>query len=87
MGSSVSENHFMTHVLNNLPMDYKLQLALLEKRIGDKDKTLTIEDIRAELSLRFEKLSMKYAKIEDNEKLEEHAMFSGQFKGKCRNCG
>jgi hypothetical protein len=37
MGSSISENQFMIHVLNNVPTEYNLQLALLEKRIGDKD--------------------------------------------------
>jgi hypothetical protein len=35
MGSRVSENEFMIHVLNNLPTEYDLQLALWEKRIED----------------------------------------------------
>jgi hypothetical protein len=35
----------MIHVLNNLPDEYDLQLGLLEKRIGDKDKPLTVEEI------------------------------------------
>ena len=83
MGSSISENQFMIHVLNNLTQDYELQLTLMEKRIGDKDKPLTVEEIRAELSLRFERLNTK----NENEEIEEHALFSGQFKGKCRNCG
>jgi hypothetical protein len=43
----------MIHVLNNQTADYDLQLALLEKRIGDKEKPLTVEKIRAGLSLRF----------------------------------
>jgi hypothetical protein len=73
-------------VLNNLPTGYNLQFALLEKRFGDKDEPLTVEEIRAELSLRFERLNMKYTKNEENEELEDHALCSGQFKGKCRNC-
>jgi hypothetical protein len=77
MCSSNSENQFMMHVLNNLPTDYDLQLALLEKRIRDKDKPLTIEEIRAELSLCFERLKIKSTKNEENEELEEHAWFSG----------
>jgi hypothetical protein len=35
MGSSIPEYQFMIHVLNNLTADYDLQLALLQKRIGD----------------------------------------------------
>jgi hypothetical protein len=82
MGSSISENQFMIYVLNNLPTEYDFQLVLLEKRIGDKDKPLTVEEIRAELILRFETLKMKSTKNEENEELEEHALFSCQFKGK-----
>jgi hypothetical protein len=48
MGSRISENQFMIHVFNSLPTEYNLQLALLEKGIGDKDKPLTVEEIRAE---------------------------------------
>jgi hypothetical protein len=87
MGSSISENQFMIHVLNNLTSDYDLQLALMEKRIGDREKPLTVGEIRADLSLCFESLSMKSTKNRDVEELEEHALFSVQFKGKCRNCG
>jgi hypothetical protein len=50
-------------VLNNLPTEYNLQLALLEKKIVDKDKPLTAEEIRLELILSFERLNMKYAKM------------------------
>jgi hypothetical protein len=49
----------MIHVLRNLHTEYDLQLALLEKRIGDKDKPLTLERKRAELSLSFESLNIK----------------------------
>jgi hypothetical protein len=54
MGSRISENQFMIHVLNNLPTEYDLQIALVTMRIGDKIEPLTIEEIRSELSLRFE---------------------------------
>ena len=40
--------------MNNLTSDYDLQLALMERKLGDKDKPLTVENIRAELSLHFE---------------------------------
>jgi hypothetical protein len=45
----------MIHVLNNLTSDYDLQLALMKKRIGDNEKPLTVEEIRTELSLCFER--------------------------------
>jgi gag-polypeptide of LTR copia-type/Zinc knuckle len=87
MGSSISDNQFMIHMLNNLTSDYELQLALLEKRVGDSEKPLTVEEIKAELSLRFERLNMNANGNKEGEVLEEHALFAGQFKGKCRNCG
>jgi hypothetical protein len=55
--------------LNNLPIECNLQLALLEERIGDKDKPLNFKEIRAELSLRFQRLKIK-SKNEENEELE-----------------
>jgi hypothetical protein len=38
-------------MLNNLTSDYELQFALIEKRVGDAEKPLTVEEIKAELSL------------------------------------
>jgi hypothetical protein len=52
----------MIHVLNHILTECNLQLALLEKRIGDKAKPLTVEEIRAELILRFERLNLKSTK-------------------------
>jgi hypothetical protein len=40
MGSCITENQFMIHILNNLTSDYDLQLALMERRVGDADKPL-----------------------------------------------
>jgi hypothetical protein len=86
MGLEISEKQFMIHVLNNLPPDYDLQVALLERRIGDEKDPLTVSEIRSELSLRFERLNT-HSNIENGEATDEMAFFSGQFKGKCRNCG
>ena len=87
MGSSVSDYQFMIQVLNNLTSDYDLQLALMEKRVGDGENPLTVEEIKTELSLGFERLNMNSNGNEEGETLEEHALFSGQFKEKCQNCG
>jgi uncharacterized coiled-coil protein SlyX len=59
MGSRISENQSMINLLNNILTENDLQLALLEKRIKDKDKASTVEVIRAELSPHFERLNMK----------------------------
>jgi hypothetical protein len=87
MDSCITENQFMIHILNNLTSDCDLQLALVERRVGDEDKSLSVEELRGELYLRFERLNMKTSRNEEGEFLEEQALFSGQSKGKCRNCG
>jgi hypothetical protein len=48
--------------------------------MGDKERPLTVDEIRAELSLRFERLAMKSARSEDGEVVEEHALFSVSLK-------
>ena len=77
----------MIHILNNLTSEYEIQVAMMERRVGDAEKPLTIEEIRGELSLRFERLNLRSSNNREGEDLEENAFFSGQFKGKCRNCG
>jgi Zinc knuckle len=59
----------------------------MEKRVGDSEKPLSIEEIKAELGLRFERLNVSPNQSNENVVLEEHALFTGQWKGKCRNCG
>jgi hypothetical protein len=48
MGSCITDNQFMIQILNNLTSDYDLQLALMERRVGDADKPLTVEEVRRE---------------------------------------
>jgi hypothetical protein len=71
MGSCITENQFMIHILNNLTSDYDLHLALIERSIGDADKLLTVEKVRGELNLRFERLNMKTSRNDEGEVLEE----------------
>jgi gag-polypeptide of LTR copia-type len=59
MGSSMTDDQFIVQVLNSLTSDCKLQMLSLEKQIGSKDKPLSIEDLKEELNLQFERLSMK----------------------------
>jgi Zinc knuckle len=55
----------------------------LEKQVGNKENPLSIEDLKEELNLRFERLSTG----QHDNLGEESALFTLQFKGKCRNCG
>jgi hypothetical protein len=63
----------MIHVLNKLTSDYDLQLVLIEKRVGDALNHLTVEDIKAELSLCFERLNTNLNGNMEGEMIEEHA--------------
>jgi hypothetical protein len=45
--------------MDNLTSDYDLQLVLMDRRMGNTDKPLTVEEVRGELNLRFERLNMK----------------------------
>jgi septum formation topological specificity factor MinE len=56
MGSIMTDDQFMIHVLSNLTSDNRLQMVLLEKRIGDKSNPLEVDDLRKELNLCYERL-------------------------------
>ena len=43
MDSSMSENQFMIHGLNHLTSYDELYLALMERRIEDKERSLAVE--------------------------------------------
>jgi hypothetical protein len=45
----------------------------MERRVGDADKPLTVEEVRGELNLRFERLNMKTSRNEEGEVMEEQA--------------
>ena len=87
MGSAMTDDQLIIHVLNNLKIDYELQMVLLEKRIGNKDNPLDVDELREELNLRFERLSTQNESNNESKANEEQALFTTQFKGKCRNCG
>jgi len=55
----------------------------LERHIGHSIEPLSVEIMREELSLHFEKLNVT---DEDKENKEEHALVGASFTGKCYNC-
>jgi hypothetical protein len=69
MGSCITENQFIFHILNYLSPDYDLKPALMERIVGDAGKPLTVEEVRKELNLRFERLNMKTSRNEEGEGL------------------
>jgi hypothetical protein len=64
-------------------------MLLLEKCIVDVTNPLTIEELKEEVILRFERLTSKTdsgsAKVKGS--LDKKVLFMGQFKGKCCSCG
>jgi hypothetical protein len=60
----MTSNQFMIHTLNNNTSDYDLQVALMERRVDDADKPLTVEEVRGEFNLRLERLNMKTSRNE-----------------------
>jgi hypothetical protein len=66
LGPSITDNKIMIHILKNMISDYNLKLAIMEKCVNDKVNLLTIDEIRNDLNLHFERLNMK-----SNEKNEE----------------
>jgi hypothetical protein len=83
----MTDDKFMIQILNSSMNEYKLQMLLLEKRIGSKENQLTIDELKEELILRYERLLMKTETAKINNLGEENALVVFQFKGKCRNCG
>jgi hypothetical protein len=87
LGSSISDNQFIRHILNNMTYDYELQLAMMEKKLNDNMNLLTVDEVRDDLKLRFERLNIKSNEDSKNGNSQDVAFFGGQFKGKCRNFG
>jgi hypothetical protein len=77
LGSSISDNQFILYTLNNMTDDYDLQLAMMEKRVMDKSNPSTIDEIRDDLNLRFERLNEKKNEEIENDSNQEVAFFGG----------
>jgi hypothetical protein len=85
MKSTMSDDQFMMHILNNLTLDYSMDISKLEDRIGATSEPLEIEDMRDALSLTYERISERFHSNDSDD--EETALAAGQFKGRCNKCG
>jgi hypothetical protein len=88
MGSEMTDDQFILHVVNNLTEDYMNQVENLERRIGSETDPLDIEDVREELNLKFERLKTRGKNNSDDDD-DEHALFAGgnKSRSKCNHCG
>ena len=90
MKSEMTDKHFLMHLINNLTSEYEHIITVLEKRLDDAKEPLTIEELRADLNLKYERLNLrKKEKDEDSEEKDNDIALAayGKFKGKCRKCG
>jgi hypothetical protein len=82
--SPITDLQLIIHILNYLNDDYEIKLNPLEHRLQTNraSKPLTIEDIRSELSLRFERIT-------NNQDKSDKAFYTNArtFKGRCTLCG
>ena len=88
-GRIISDDELLEHVLNNVPTEYDIAVSKLEDKLGTK---LTIEMVRAEFNLRFQRLNPGTVESDgkrgpSNGKGSETALFAGGFKGRCHKCG
>jgi len=74
----------LVHILNGLPVEYKVQVSKLEECFGSASNLLTIQDMHGKLSLKFAQLKCQAA--EQSETNQALAAFH-RYKGKCTNCG
>jgi Zinc knuckle len=87
MGSNMTDEQFLIQVLNSFTGDYELQMTFMEKRIGNKENALTIDELKEDLNLRYERLSSKTESTRNADYGKEKVLFVMQFKGKCQHCG
>ena len=52
--TNMSEVDLIIHILSNLPEEYEVAIAELEKELQDTSKTLDIEEVRRVLNSRYE---------------------------------
>jgi len=84
MKAPITDEDFIIHVLNNLPLEYEVQISKLEERFSSTTNPLTIGDMRNKLNLKYARL-----KCQSEVQLEADQALAAfkQFKGKCTNCG
>jgi len=87
LGSTMTDEDVIVHILNNLTDDYEVQLSKLEEKLGSTTNTLTIEDVRAELRLKFARMKTKKNAKNEEKETEKALAAASKYKGTCTFCG
>jgi hypothetical protein len=87
LGTAMTDDQFQINLLNNLTNHYELQTVRLEKRIGNKENTLEVNELREAINQKNLRLSMQSGSINESIVNEEQDIITEKFKGKCLNCG
>jgi hypothetical protein len=77
MGFCINKNQFVDQSLNNLTSNCDLEFGLMERRVGDADKPLTIEEIRGRLNFTYDRLIMKTSRDEECDCLKNKLLSGG----------
>jgi hypothetical protein len=88
---TVTDDDLMIHVINNVPKEYNMQVAVLEREL---ESGLTVKKLKDTLRGWYTRLK-KQGGGEYKTETEDAALFAGnkkwrpkkQFKGICKNCG
>ncbi len=84
--STMTNKDLMVHILNNLTDNYKV--SKLEEKLGTVINPLTIDDVKAELCLRYTHMKAKKSSSETVQKDSKQALAAtGKYKGTCTFCG
>jgi len=82
LGSMMTDEDLMVHILNNLTNDYEVQLSKLEEKLGATTNPLTIDDIQVELCLRYAHMKAKTSSSENTQKDSKKALaVTSKYKG------
>ena len=79
--SDMTEVDLIIHILSNLPEEYEVAVAELEKGMQSQSTPIKMEDVRRVLDSRFERLSKKIDSLEEDKAFMSWA--KKQYKGIC----
>ena len=83
--SDMTEVDLIIHILSNLPEEYEVAVAELEKDMQSQSTPIKMEDVRRVLDSRFERLSKKVDSLEEDKAFMSWA--KKQYKGIREKCG
>ena len=85
--SDMTEVDLIIHILSNLPEEYEVAVAELEKDMQSQSTPLEMENVRRVLDSRFERLSKNMDISNDSGEKAFAAWAKKQYKGICGKCG